>query len=244
MTVDPIVLERERQRLEECAHDGIYSAGVNTATNLYSAAIFARHWRGDSVLEMGCGDGNTTRLLSDAFDDVTVIDGSRALADKIGEAFPDITVVCDLFETWEPGRAFDTIILNHTLEHVSDAVETLTLARGWLAPGGVICASVPSSQSIHRQAAVLLGMLPAENALTPSDHRAGHRRVFSPDEFRATFHKAGLAVDQSGGYWLKPLSNAQTDEWFTSEMIEAFLALGERHPEIAAENYVIASHAR
>jgi hypothetical protein len=37
------------------------------------------------------------------------------------------------------------------------------------------------------------------------------------------------------------VSNAQTDEWFTDEMIDAFLALGERYPDIAAEIYVIAS---
>src|SRR4051812_1386009 len=59
----PLVHEQELERLEECANDGIYSAGVNTTTNLYSASIFRRWWHGESVLEMGCGDGNTTRIL-------------------------------------------------------------------------------------------------------------------------------------------------------------------------------------
>lgn len=236
-----VVRDEELQRLETCASDGIYSAGVNTATNLYSAKIFARWWRGTSVLEMGCGDGNTTRLLIEAFDDVTVIDGSRALADRIGAEFEGITVVCELFEQWEPSRTFDTIVLNHTLEHVLDPVEILKLAKRWLAPGGVIVASVPNARSLHRQAAVIMGMLPAEDALTPADIRGGHRRVSSPESFRAQFVAAGLKVEHSGGYWIKPLSNAQTDEWFTDEMIDAFLALGERYPDIAAEIYVIAS---
>jgi hypothetical protein len=86
-----------------------------------------------------------------------------------------------------------------------------------------------------------MGMLPAEDALTPADVRAGHRRVSSPESFRAQFTAAGLKVEHSGGYWIKPLSNAQTDEWFTDEMIDAFLALGERYPDIAAEIYVVAS---
>jgi 2-polyprenyl-3-methyl-5-hydroxy-6-metoxy-1,4-benzoquinol methylase len=236
-----VELESELARLETCASDGIYSAGVNTATNLYSARIFARWWRGDSVLEMGCGDGNTTRLLLEAFDDVTVIDGSRALADKIAEEFEGVNVVCELFEQWEPGRTFDTIVLNHTLEHVLDPVEILALAKRWLAPGGVVVASVPNCRSLHRQAAVIMGMLPAEDSLTPADVRAGHRRVSSPESFRAQFTEAGLKVEHSGGYWIKPLSNAQTDEWFTDEMIDAFLALGERYPDIAAEIYVVAS---
>jgi len=241
--VAPVIADQEIERLEACASDGIYSAGVNTATNLYSAAIFRRWWQGTSVLEMGCGDGNTTRLLLDAFDDVTVIDGSRSLADKVAAEFPGVTVACDLFERWEPGRTFDTIVLNHTIEHVHDPVEVLKHASRWLAPGGVICASVPNARSLHRQAAVIMGMLPSEDSLTPSDVRAGHRRVSSPESFRAMFVEAGLRVDHSGGYWIKPLSNAQTDEWFTDEMIDAFLALGERYPDIAAENYVIASRA-
>jgi trans-aconitate methyltransferase len=237
----PVVAEEEIARLEACAGDGIYSAGVNTATNLYSASIFRRWWRGTSVLEMGCGDGNTTRLLLDAFADVTVIDGSRALADKVAAEFPSVNVVCELFEGWEPGRTFDTIVLNHTLEHVLDPVDVLEHAARWLAPGGVVCASVPNARSLHRQAAVMMGMLPSEDSLTPSDIRGGHRRVSNPESFRAMFTEAGLRVDHSGGYWMKPLSNAQTDEWFTDEMIDAFLALGERYPDIAAEIYVIAS---
>jgi trans-aconitate methyltransferase len=238
----PVVPEEELERLEACAADGIYSAGVNTVTNLYSAKIFRRWWKGSSVLEMGCGDGNTTRILLEDFDDVTVIDGSRQLADKVAGEFPDVTVVCELFERWEPGRTYDTIVLNHTLEHVYDMVQILECAKRWLAPEGVICASVPNARSLHRQAAVLMGMLPAEDALTPSDIRAGHRRVSTPESFRAAFTQAGLRVEHSGGYWLKPLSNAQTDEWFTPEMNDAFMALGERYPDIAAETYVIATH--
>jgi 2-polyprenyl-3-methyl-5-hydroxy-6-metoxy-1,4-benzoquinol methylase len=236
-----LVHDHEIERLEACASDGIYSAGVNTASNLYSASIFSRWWKGTSVLEMGCGDGNTTRILLESFDDVTVVDGSRRLADKLAAEFPSVTVACELFERWDPERSFDTIILNHTLEHVNDAVEILRYAARWLAPGGLICASVPSASSLHRQAAVLLDMLPAEDSLTPSDMRAGHRRVSTPTQFRAQFKAAGLHVEHSGGYWLKPVSNGQTDEWFTPEMVDAFMVLGERYPELAAETYVIAS---
>ena len=51
---------------------------------------------------------------------------------------------------------------------------------------------------------------------------------------------AGLRIIKSGGYWLKTLSNAQINEFYTPEMINAFLELGEEYPEIAGEIYVIA----
>jgi trans-aconitate methyltransferase len=242
-TTSSLLPDDEITRLELCAGDGIYSAGVNTATNLYSDSIFSRWWHGSSCLEMGCGDGNTTRVLVDSFSDVTVIDGSRALADSVAAEFPGVTVVCDLFERWEPNRTFDTIVLNHTLEHVHDPVQILSLAARWLAPTGVVCASVPNCRSLHRQAAVIMGLLPSEDSLTPSDVRGGHRRVCSPESFRAMFAPAHLRVDHFGGYWMKPVSNAQTDRWFTPEMIDAFMVLGERYPDIAAEIYAIASRA-
>jgi hypothetical protein len=43
-----------------------------------------------------------------------------------------------------------------------------------------------------------------------------------------------------GGYWLKPLSNAQLEAHWTPEMLEAYMQVGERYPDIAAEIYVIA----
>jgi hypothetical protein len=71
----------------------------------------------------------------------------------------------------------------------------------------------------------------------------GHRRVFNPESFRRCFLAAGLAIEVFGGYWLKPVSNAQIEATWTSQMLEAFMQLGERYPDIAAEIYVVARAA-
>ena len=42
----------------------------------------------------------------------------------------------------------------------------------------------------------------------------------------------------SGGYWLKPVSNAQIEEAGNPEMLKAFMQMGERYPDIAAEIYI------
>ena len=82
--------------------------------------------------------------------------------------------------------------------------------------------------------------LPAENALNETDHHYGHRRVYDTAGLRADFAAAGWTVQQTGGYWLKPVSNGQLAEHWTAEMLDAFLQLGERYPESAAEIYVVA----
>ena len=50
-----------------------------------------------------------------------------------------------------------------------------------------------------------------------------------------------LAIELFGGYWMKPLSNRQLEAHWTPAMIEAFMQLGERYPDIAGEIYVLAS---
>ena len=65
-----------------------------------------------------------------------------------------------------------------------------------------------------------------------------------PESFHRCFVDAGLAIEKSGGYWLKPLSNRQIEATWTPQMLDAFMQLGERYPDIAAEIYVVATAAR
>jgi 2-polyprenyl-3-methyl-5-hydroxy-6-metoxy-1,4-benzoquinol methylase len=136
------------------------------------------------------------------------------------------------------------VILGHVLEHVDDPVAILRQVRGWLAPGGRVLAAVPNSRSLHRQAATLMGLLPFEEAMNERDIHHGHRRVYNPETFRREFLEAGLDLEVFGGYWLKPVSNGQLEASWTADMVDAFLRLGERYPDIAAEIYVIAAGGR
>jgi len=86
-----------------------------------------------------------------------------------------------------------------------------------------------------------MGLLASETSLNEADIHHGHRRVFDPESFRQCFLAAGLAVEVFGGYWLKPLANAQIEATWTPTMLEAFMQLGERYPDIAGEIYVVAA---
>ena len=87
-----------------------------------------------------------------------------------------------------------------------------------------------------------MGLLQAEDELNELDKHHGHRRVFNPESFRQAFYQSGYNIDYFGGYWLKPVSNSQIEANWTAEMLEAFMKLGERYPDIAGEIYVVASH--
>lgn len=233
--------QTEQARLETVAADSWYDRGANAAMIRYTADVFGRHWRPGRCLELGPAEGLMTEILSETFADLTVVDGSDLFCRSLRQRFPAVNVQCSLFEQFHPDCQFDTVILSHVLEHVASPTTLLQSVRAWLSPHGAVYAAVPNARSIHRQAAVLMRALPNEHSLNETDIHHGHRRVYGPESFRNEFVAAGLTIRLFGGYWLKPLSNAQIDASWTPDMLEAFMRLGERYPDIAAEIYVVAT---
>jgi 2-polyprenyl-3-methyl-5-hydroxy-6-metoxy-1,4-benzoquinol methylase len=184
-----------------------------------------------------------TSHLAKRFADLTAVDASPQFCASLRERFPSAEIVESLFETFSPARTFDNVVLGHVLEHVIDPVAILTSARGWIAPGGRLLAAVPNARSIHRQIAVVMGLLQTESTLNDTDARMGHRRVYSPEELTRDVRAAGFEIVTQGGYWLKPVSNAQIERDWTPEMVAAAMQVGERYPDIAAEIFVVATPA-
>ena len=237
-----MISQSEKERLENISNVSLYCAGVNSYTIKYSFKIAQRYLVGDSILEMGPAEGVMTELLATTGKKLTLVEGSGLFCDSLRRRFPQANTVHTLFEEFQCSETFDNIILGHVLEHVEDPVHILSLAKQWLKPGmGRLFGAVPNARSVHRQAAVIMGLLRQEDTLNEMDFHHGHRRVFNPETFRNAFSQAGLRIEIFGGYWMKPLSNAQIEASWTPEMIEAFMVLGERYPDIAGEIYVVAS---
>lgn len=234
----------EKTRLEDISKVSLYSSGVNSASIKHSFAIAKRYMVGDTILEMGPAEGVMSELLAATGKKLTLVEGSALFCDDLRRRFPQAEVIHSLFEEFDTKEVFDNIILGHVLEHVEDPIHILSRARPWLKPNtGRLFGAVPNARSLHRQAAVIMGLLEQEAALNEMDFHHGHRRVFNPETFRNAFLQAGLKIEIFGGYWMKPLSNAQIESAWSPEMIDAFMSLGERYPDIAGEIYVVASRA-
>jgi 2-polyprenyl-3-methyl-5-hydroxy-6-metoxy-1,4-benzoquinol methylase len=233
----------ELNRLRTLADGNHYGRGLNASTIDYCFRVFSRHVIPGSCLELGPAEGLMTARLTATFDDLTAVDASPQFCASLRERHPSITVVESLFESYRPGRTFDNVVLGHVLEHVIDPVSILRAIGGWMAPNGRLLAAVPNAHSVHRQMAVVMGLLDSENTLNDTDRQMGHRRVYTLSELRDDVRRAGFAIETDGGYWLKPLSNAQIERDWTPAMIAAAMQLGERHPDIAGEIYVVATPA-
>lgn len=102
------------------------------------------HLQGPEGLELGPAEGEMTRLLVDDFAGLTVVDGASELLARIPER-SNLTKVHALFEDFVPETRFNTIVMEHILEHVQKPVELLERVRRWLAPGGKSCWASPTA---------------------------------------------------------------------------------------------------
>nr|WP_309504598.1 class I SAM-dependent methyltransferase [uncultured Roseovarius sp.] len=232
----------ELKRISDIAKDSWYEKPTALATIRYSFKVFRRFINdGDKILEMGSAEGTMTSQLLEAGYDVECLEGSPEFANILRGKFPSLNIHVSLFEDWQSEPAYDVILLGHVLEHVDTPPDILVRAKKWLKPGGRIICSVPNCRSLHRQAAVIMGLMTTEQDMSEKDVHHGHRRVYGPETLRADFARAGMNVDYFGGYWMKPISDGQIEEQWTPEMLEAFMLLGERYPDIAAELVIVAS---
>jgi len=231
----------ERNTLDRVAKNSLYTSMSNTMMIEYCSMIFDRFLVEGSILEMGPAEGVMTQYLALKTSDLVLLEGSKVFAKQLAEKYPTALISTELFEEYSPRKKFDNIVLGHVLEHVENPVLILEQCKEWLAENGRILAAVPNSRSLHRQAAVVMGLLHSEDAMSELDHHHGHRRIYNPETFRQDFLKAKLRINHFGGYWLKPLSNSQIHTHWSPQLLHSFMVLGERYPDIAAEIYVIAT---
>lgn len=230
-----------KKKLDTIAEKSLYTTFTNSATINYSLEIFRRFLIQGSILELGPAEGLMTNKLTKLSNDITVIEGSSIFSKMLKQKFPDVNVVNELFESYKLNKLFDNIILGHVLEHVQDPKIVLHRIKNNLKSGGIVLCAVPNARSVHRQAAVIMGLIDSEYSLSSKDIHHGHHRIYNPETLRNEFIASGYKIIFFGGYWLKPISDKQIEETWDEKMLFSFLCLGERYPDIAAEIYVIAT---
>src|SRR5690606_15156471 len=219
-------------KLEEVAKNSLYTTFTNSMTIEYSFEVFKRYIKKGKILELGPAEGLMTKHLSKIDPKLTAVDGSAIFCRKLKEEFKEINVINSLFEEVNLEEKFDTIVLGHVLEHVENPQKLLNHIKSWLSEDGVVVCAVPNANSIHRQAAVEMGLIKSIFEMSDKDIHHGHMRIYTPETLRTEFLNSGYQILYRGGYWLKPLNDALIEKSYTKEMLYAFMKLGEFYPDI------------
>lgn len=119
----------------------------NAVTGEFAAGII--HRAKGKTLDIGCGAGAMLEDLRRAGCDACGIElnpDEAALAREKG-----FTVHCgSLDDARFPGGTFDTVVMNHVLEHIASPAATLAEIRRILKPGGAVMIQSPNSGSYMR----------------------------------------------------------------------------------------------
>jgi SAM-dependent methyltransferase len=129
----------------------IHAAGFTAPAHAAARELCARLERPSRVVELGCGDGTTARLLTDAGHDVLGIDSSTALIDRARRQAPRAAFRVASFVDADLGGDVDAIlavgeVLGYRLDaRNDDAALDAVLARAAAAlrPGGLLLLDLP-----------------------------------------------------------------------------------------------------
>lgn len=199
---------------------------------------FRKYFKGNIALELGPATGYMTQYLKNDFEKLYVVEGSESLLLQIPD-YSNVIKINSLFEDFKSPLKFDTIILNHVLEHIEDPVSLLKMIRAWMSNDGILIIGVPNAKSFHRLAAVKMGLLKTEYELNSRDLELGHYRVYDFPLLRDHVNQADLKIVTEGGVFLKFLSNSQIEKLLTKDVIDAYFELGDIFKENSAEIFMI-----
>jgi len=151
----------------------------------------AARCRGLEVVDLACGEGYGTGVLSRTARSVVGVDANPEAHEhaRLKYARPGVRFVRDLVETYD--EPADAIVFLQTIEHVQNPAEILGHLRSLLQPGGVAYVSTPNVLT-----------------LAPDGKKSGnpwHVREFRADEFRALCEGSFDSVELLGLFHARKL---------------------------------------
>lgn len=145
----------------------------------------------DSVLDLGCGDGQYLSLLAGHCSDVYGADHSQVAIDRAAGRAPsaNLSLVGDDYRLKLPDNCLSRIWCVDTIEHVVDTQTFLSEARRVLAPGGRIFVATPSHSWKLRLKLAVSGW--SEHF----DPFGQHLRFYTARTLRYALSECGFEVD-------------------------------------------------
>lgn len=150
------------------------------------------------VLDMACGEGYGSEVLSRSAASVTGVDGNPEAHEhaRLRYVRQNLTFEAGLVETFGSTGSFDAVVFLQTIEHVQDPVAVLRHFRALLTPGGVAYISTPNVLTLAPPGAVK-----SDNPWHIKEYRAEEfrelcRSVFSDVQLLGVHHARKLLLHQ------------------------------------------------
>ena len=206
-------LKKEKNKQEKCKwYRGGYFNEYNFIVGQYQVQSVTENVKGNSLLDIACGDGMLTAKFCKKFKRVVGVDASGSHIERAKKNCPEAEFYESLIENFELKEKFDAVIMLDLLEHVIDPIFVLKKAASFLKKNGILIVHIPNALAVNRIIAKIMGTLSDEYELSPFDKKiAGHRRSYDINLLLRDIKKAGLKTVKTGGVFYKMLSSVQFD---------------------------------
>jgi len=205
--------EKNKQEKYKWYRSGYFSE-YNAIVGYYQVQSVLENARGNSLLDIACGDGKLTAKFCEKFKRVVGVDASGSHIRRARKNCPKAEFYESLIENFELKEKFDTVVILDLLEHVINPVAVLKKSASFLKKDGILIVHVPNALAVNRIIAKIMGTLSNEYELSPFDKKiAGHRRSYDMNLLLKDIKKAGLRAVKTGGVFYKMFSSVQFD-WF------------------------------
>ena len=153
------------------------------------AAVLAQRTGAQRIVDVGCGDGSATHLVSglNARNTVIGVDWSAtALAQARARGLLVVQGGVDSAGLPFPDGCADVVIMSELIEHLVDTDAAVDEVRRVLCPGGVLLLSTPNLAAWFNRGLVCLGIQPVFSEVSlrgiygrPGHEVVGHLRLFT-----------------------------------------------------------------
>ena len=180
-----------------------------------------------SVIDLGCGPGNSTELLAARFGDAAVsgIDSSPDMIAAARKRLRQARFTLMAIEAWDDPGPFDVILANAVLQWLPDHARLLPALVSRLAPGGGLAVQMPDNLDAptHRLMREIAADGPWADVLAPAS--AARTSIGDASWYYGVLHPLCSRVDVWRTTYHHPIRDGAAGivEWFKGSGLRPFL---------------------
>jgi trans-aconitate 2-methyltransferase len=180
-----------------------------------------------SVVDLGCGPGNSTEVLAARFQGAQIqgIDSSPDMIAAARRRLPQLQFTTRAIEDWDDSGPFDVILANAVFQWIPNHAALMPALVARLAPGGALAVQMPDTLDVpaHR----LMREIAADGPWAPALAAASTARtpIGEADWYYELLRPVSTRVDVWRTTYYHPLQGgaAAIVEWFKGSGLRPFL---------------------